>query len=175
MSNPIHRVLLAFAAFALLLPTLVQAQQQESQDQDQNGQVQPETQGQRGAWARRGRNSRGMKMLAKKLNLTGDQKQQFQNIRQQTSAQAKTIRGDSSLSDQQKREKIQQLHKQAHHNMFAVLTTEQKEQLKQMREQHKKTMQQKNGRGDEASGKSEDGDPFAGMVSDDDDGPGSGS
>ncbi|MGH9569365.1 MAG: Spy/CpxP family protein refolding chaperone, partial [Candidatus Angelobacter sp.] len=152
MSNPIHRVLLAFAAFVLLLPTLVQAQQQESQDQDQNGQVQPETQGQRGAWARRGRNSRGMKMLAKKLNLTGDQKQQFQKIRQQTSAQAKTIRGDSSLSDQQKREKIQQLHKQAHHNMFAVLTPEQKEQLKQMREQHKKTMQQKNEPGDEASG-----------------------
>jgi hypothetical protein len=69
--------------------------------------------------------------------------------------------------------------------MFAILTPEQKEQLKQLREQHKKDMEKEKGPGGQDNGQSgqasakkkpgipaaDDDDPFAGMTSDDD-GPG---
>jgi hypothetical protein len=57
--------------------------------------------------------------------------------------------------------------------MFSVLTPEQKEKLKQMREEHKKEQEKDKASGDQASAKkkasngSDDDDPFAGMTSDD--------
>lgn len=173
MSKVTHRILLLVAAFAVALPVAGFSQQPQPDDQSQT-QSQPE----QGHQRRRAGHRRGMQMLARKLNLTDDQKQQFQKIRQDTMQQAKTIRGDSSLSDEQKHDKLQQLHKQAHQNMFAVLTPDQKEQLKQLREERRKQMQEKNGASagadNQAAGKSGDDDPFAGMVSDDDDGPSGG-
>jgi len=117
-----------------------------------------------------------MKMLAQKLNLTDAQKQQFQQIGQQMRQQGMAIHRDSSLTNDQKSEKMQGLRKQAHQQMFAVLTPEQKEQLKQLREQHRKDQEKEKGSGDQASAKKpgssgDDDDPFAGMTSDDD-GPG---
>ena len=66
--------------------------------------------------------------------------------------------------------------------MFGVLTPEQKDQLKQLREQHKKEQGTDKPAGDQSSaaGKTtgsaaaEDDDPFAGMTSDDEDGSGRG-
>ena len=106
-------------------------------------------------------------------NLTDAQKQQFQEISQRMRKQAMAIRQDSSLSSDQKKEKMQSLRKQAHQQMFGVLTPEQKDKLKEMREQHMKEQKDK-GPGNQASAKpADDDDPFAGMTSDDDDGPGS--
>ena len=118
-----------------------------------------------------------MQMLAQKLNLTDTQKQQFRQIGQQMRQQGMAIRNDSSLTDDQKKEKMQGLRKQSHQQMFGILTPEQKDQLKQLREQHKKDMDKEKGTGDQASAKkpgssADDDDPFAGMTSDDDDGPG---
>jgi len=161
---------LVFAGLALLLPFSAQAQQ--SQDQ-------PRPNAPRGrAWGRRGAAGRnGMAALAQKLNLTGQQKQQFRQIGQESHQQAVSVRSDSSLSDADKKAKLQEVRKQAHLKMFAVLTPEQKEQLKQMREERKKQMEKKQGPGDQASsqkpGISQDDDPFAGMTSDDDE-PGNG-
>ncbi len=175
MSKVTHRILLLVAAFAVALPVAGFSQQPQPDDQSQT-QSQPA----QGHQRRRAGHRRGMRMqmLARKLNLTDDQKQQFQKIRQDTMQQAKTIRSDSSLTDEQKHDKLQQLHKQAHQNMFAVLTPDQKEQLKQLREERRKQMQEKNGASagadNQAAGKSGDDDPFAGMVSDDDDGPSGG-
>ena len=122
-----------------------------------------------------------MAWLAKKLNLTEDQKKQFRQIRQDSMKQARAIRADSSLTDDQKRDKMKELRKQQHQQMFSVLSPEQKDQLKQLREQRKKEMQEGHAApGDQASAKqpsskpADDEDPFAGMTSDDDDGPGSG-
>jgi Spy/CpxP family protein refolding chaperone len=176
MSKVAHRILLIAAAVALVLPMAAFAQQ--SQDDQSQTQQQPEQGRHRVRTGHRGARMRGMQILAKKLNLTDDQKQQFRKIHQDTMQQAKTIRSDSSLSDEQKRDKLQQLHKQAHQQMFAVLTPEQKDHLKQLREERRKEMQEKkdqsSGQGDQASGKSGDDDPFAGMVSDDDDPPAGG-
>jgi Spy/CpxP family protein refolding chaperone len=126
-------------------------------------------------WARRGGQGQNhMAMLAKQLNLTDAQKQQFMQIGQSTRKQVMAIRKDSSLNDDQKKEKIQDARKQAHKQMFEVLTPEQREQLKQMRQQKQK-VQRKEASPSAAgkkSGKPADDDPFAGMVSDDEDGPG---
>jgi hypothetical protein len=122
-----------------------------------------------------------MAMLAQKLNLTDAQKQQFQQISQSMFRQGMAIRRDSSLTEEQKKEKIQAIRKQAHQEMFGILTQEQKDQLKQMREQHQKEQGTSNTTGNQASVQkkpgtpaSGDDDPFAGMTSDDDDGPGNG-
>ncbi len=119
-----------------------------------------------------------MAMLAQKLNLTDAQKQQFQQISQNMFRQGMAVRRDSSLTEDQKKEKIQALRKQGHQEMFGVLTQEQKDQLKQMREQHQKEQGTSKANGNQASvqkkpgtSAEDDDDPFAGMTSDDDDGP----
>jgi Spy/CpxP family protein refolding chaperone len=188
MPNHLHRILTLAAATAMLLPIGVNAQQSDQQPDKSQSQTQSDqsTQSQpdhphRGRGMRGKRGGQGMGALAQKLNLTDDQKQQFRQIHQQMMKQARTIHTDSSLTTDQKRDKMQQLRKQSHQQMFSILTPEQKDQLKQLREQHQKEMQEKNkgkSSGDQASAKSvstsaaDDDDPFAGMTSDDDDGPG---
>ena len=148
------------------LPALAQ------QGSDQN---QPQAESQkRGAWARRGgQRQNPMAGLAQKLNLNDAQKQQFMQIGQSTRKQVMAIRKDGSLNEDQKKEKIQDVRKQAHKQMFDVLTPEQREQLKQMREQKQKEQSKESGpsASGKKSGKPADGDdPFAGMTGDDDDG-----
>lgn len=160
--------------------------QQQDQSNGSSGQTQSDNQGtgaqqpgRRGAAMQRQRQH--MAMLAQKLNLTEEQKQQFWQISQSTFRQRMAIRRDSSLTEEQKKAKIQAVNKQAHQEMFGILTQEQKDQLKQMREQHQKEQQGINKTGDQASAQkkpgsaaNDDDDPFAGMTSDDDDGPGNG-
>src|SRR5258708_21257828 len=170
-----QRALLTSAAVAILLSLAAQAEEGEDPGQgDSQGQGR-----QRGAGARRAGQRQHMEMLAKKLNLTDPQKQQFQQIQQKMRQQAMSIHNDNLLSDDQKKEKMQGLRKQAHQEMFGVLTPEQKDLLKQIREQHQKEQGIGKGPGDQASNKKtglSDEDPFAGMTGDDDDtssGPGS--
>lgn len=164
---------LMLAALALSLPFTAQAQQSQNDNQSQNDQPQRNGGRGRGAWGRRGAQRRGgMAMLAQKLNLTDQQKQQFRQIASDLRQQAMSVRNDSSLSDTDKKAKLQEIRKQAHQQMFAVLTPEQKDQLKQMREERQKQMEKNKGSGDAASSRkprpSQDDDPFAGMTSDDD-------
>lgn len=178
MAKSTNRILLASLTSILLLPFSAHAQQpapNQSANADQSTQ-QPKGM-RRGHTAER----QHMAMLAQKLNLTDAQKTQFQQISRDSRNQAITIRQDSTLTQDQKREKIIALRKQSHQQMFSVLTPEQKEQLKQMREQRQKEQQQKANPsgGDQASAKqktstpaADDDDPFAGMTSDDDPGNG---
>ncbi len=79
------------------------------------------------------------------MNLTDDQKAQFQKIRQNSVQQTKAIRSDSSLTDEQRKQKMLELRKQSHQQMFGILTSDQKQRLKQMREEHKKQTQTSEG------------------------------
>jgi protein CpxP len=179
-----HRILFATLTSVLFLPLAVQAQQQDK-DQGQSG---PSQAGQTGGQQRRARAAgiqsqrQHMAALAQKLNLTDAQKEQFQQIGKDMRKQGMSIRQDSSLTEDQRKEKMLALRKQSHQQMFGVLTPEQKDQLKQLREQHKKEQEKEKSPGDQASAKkkagsaaNDDDDPFAGMTSDDDDGPGNGS
>jgi Spy/CpxP family protein refolding chaperone len=182
MHRFIHRILFAAVTAALLLPLAGQAQEQDKdKDQGQSSPSQSDSQTTgrqgRGRFAGAQRQRQHMAMLAQKLNLTDAQKQQFQQIGRDMRKQGMTIRQDSSLTSDQKQEKMQALRKEAHKKMFSVLTPEQKEQLKQMREQHQKDQEKGKASGDQASAKAkpgsagDDDDPFAGMTNDDDDGP----
>jgi len=177
MSRHLSRVLVIGATLALLLPIAVAAQQGEgsqSQSQSNDSTSNPQTRRGRGMWRGRGN---GMAQVLQKLNLTDQQKQQFRQIRQDGMKQARAIRRNSSLTDTQKREKMQAIRKQQHQQIFGMLTPEQKQTLKQLREQRQKEMQEKRqGSAGQASAspnstKQDDDDPFAGMTSDDD-GPG---
>lgn len=180
MHRFIHRILFAAFTALLLLPMASRAQEQDKdKDQSSPSQNDSQTTGRqgRGRFAGAQRQRQHMAMLAKKLNLTEAQKEQFQQISRDMRKQGMAIRQDSSLSSDQKQEKMQVLRKEAHQKMFSVLTPEQKEQLKQMREQHKKDQEKGKASGDQASAKAkpgsagDDDDPFAGMTNDDDDGP----
>lgn len=174
-----HRIAIAALTSVMVMPLGMQAQDQnKDQSKDQGSQ----TEGAQGR-ARRGASQRQrqhMAMLAEKLGLSDAQKTQFQQIGRDMRKQGMIIRQDSSLTDDQKREKMQELRKQSHKQMFSVLTPEQKEKLKQMREEHNKEQDKSKTSGDQASARkkpgsaSDDDDPFAGMTSDDDDGPGNG-
>lgn len=187
MHRFIHRILFAAVTAVLLLPLAGQAQEQgndKDKDQAQSSPSQSDSQTTgrqgRGRFAGAQRERQHMAMLAQKLNLTDAQKEQFQQIGKDMRKQGMAIRQDTSLNNDQKKEKMQALRKQSHQKMFSVLTPEQKEQLKQMREQHKKDQENGKTSGDQASVKAkpgsaaDDDDPFAGMTNDDDDGPANG-
>jgi len=170
-----HRIVIAALASLMFIPLGIQAQEQ---SKDQSSQPQGSQWSGRRAAAQRQRQH--MAMLAEKLGLTDAQKAQFKQINKDTRKQGMAIRQDSSLTDDQKKRKMQDLRKESHKQMFSVLTPEQKEKLKQMREEHKNEQEKDKSSGDQASAKkkpgaaSDDDDPFAGMTSDDDDGPGNG-
>ncbi|HEY5029089.1 MAG TPA: hypothetical protein VIK39_11815 [Candidatus Angelobacter sp.] len=181
MQRFFHRIVFAALTSLILMPYGVQAQDKDpgQPSQPQSGsQTEGSQPGGRRAAAQRQREH--MAMLAEKLNLTDAQKTQFQQINKDMWKQGMAIRQDSSLTDDQKKEKIQDLRKQSHKQLFGILTPEQKAQLKQMREQHKKEQDKDKASSGQASAKkkpgaaSDDDDPFAGMSSDDDDGPGNG-
>ena len=172
MQRLCHRIAIAALTSLMFIPLGMQAQEQ-SKDQSSQA-ARPQWQGRAAAQRQR----QHMAMLAEKLGLTDAQKAQFQQINKDMWQQSRAIRQDSSLTDDQKKEKIQNLHKQSNKQLFGILTQEQKEKLKQMREEHKKEQEKDKASGNQASAKkkptatSDDDDPFAGMTSDDDDGPG---
>jgi Spy/CpxP family protein refolding chaperone len=151
---------LGVAAFALV-PVAVMAQQ--GQGQSDTGVQQPQQQHRMGRHARMHR----QQALAKKLNLTDQQKQQFQQINQTFRQQAKAIHNDSSLSDADKKQKLQELRKQSVQQRMAVLTPEQQQKLKEMREERRKEKGQGKVEDKTSQNKEDDNDLFAGMTGDD--------
>ena len=83
---------------------------------------------------------RGMEQL----NLTDQQKSQIQAIRAKAREQAKAVRNDSSLNDQQKRVEIHHLRRVTRKQVSGVLTSEQRQQWHaQMKQRHQQMEQQK--------------------------------
>jgi Spy/CpxP family protein refolding chaperone len=84
---------------------------------------------------------RGEKMggarLAEKLNLSQQQQDQLKPIMEKQREQAKAIWQDNSLSQDQKKQKMQALHQDTRTQMNAILTPEQQQQMQQMRQNFK--------------------------------------
>src|SRR5262245_13151022 len=116
------------AAAVIILAGAAWAQQGQGQDPGQ-ATTDPRTPARRGPWVRKdgarkdGARKAGprqhMEMLARKLNLTDEQRQQFRQIGQQLWQQSMSIHKDSSLTDDQRKEKLQALRKQSHMEMFS--------------------------------------------------------
>jgi hypothetical protein len=68
------------------------------------------------------------------LNLTDDQTSQLRKNREDISAKIRQIREDKSLSDDKKREEIRNEMKSQHEKMRSILTEEQKNKLKEMKQ-----------------------------------------
>ena len=85
--------------------------------------------------------SEKMKMMAQKrldkmktdLNLTDDQVAKIQEERKSSMDQMKAIRENSSLSEDQKREQLMDLHKSMHDSMNKILTADQIKKRDEMR------------------------------------------
>jgi protein CpxP len=154
MQRLCHRIVIAALTALMLIPLGMQAQEQ---SKDQSSQPQSGSQTDSKQWSGRRaaaqRQQQHMAMLAEKLGLSDAQKAQFQQIGRDMRKQGMAIRQDSSLTEDQKKEKMQEVRKQSHKQMFSVLTPEQKEKLKQMREEHKKEQDKSKASGDQASAK----------------------
>lgn len=71
--------------------------------------------------------------LADQLNLTADQRVKWDALYKDFAAQAKVIRDDSSLTQDQRKEKMQALQKSLQPKLDAFLTPDQQAQLKELR------------------------------------------
>ena len=76
---------------------------------------------------------RGLEHMARRLNLTDQQKTQIQGLFQTRRTQAMSIKQDTSLTTEQKQDKLRQLRESNRQQMTAVLTPEQQQQMRQMR------------------------------------------
>ncbi|MCX8091157.1 MAG: hypothetical protein N3I86_09560 [Verrucomicrobiae bacterium] len=73
--------------------------------------------------------------LAEDLKLTDEQKEKVTEILKARSVKAREIREDSSLSDQERREKLREVFQEHDKKMKEILTTEQFEKWQKMRAQ----------------------------------------
>ena len=75
-----------------------------------------------------------LQMLSDKLNLTEDQKAKLKSILQDQVQQLRALRDDPSLSPEQKSAKKQIIHELTQDQINNVLTPEQQEKFKQMKQ-----------------------------------------
>ena len=75
--------------------------------------------------------------MAQKLNLSQDQQDKLKPILEKQRDQAKAIRNDSSLTQDQKKEKFQALRQDTMAQVNSILTPEQQQQWQQMRAKHR--------------------------------------
>jgi Spy/CpxP family protein refolding chaperone len=127
-----RRTIVALITAFLAIPAALNAQQQAAPQTPAGKQADGADRGN----GRMGRNQGGE--LIKKLNLSPDQKKQFQQMRLESMQQAKAIRADGSLSQSDKKQKLHELHKQTMDKVMGMLTPEQKEQLKKTMEERRK-------------------------------------
>jgi len=166
MGHFCRRFFMITAAACLFLSLGVAAQQQGTDQGTGQGQSDPNGTGNQPGQMGRGAGHRQAMMLAKRLNLTPEQRQQFRQIGRKMQQQAGAIRGDSALSDADKKQKLHDLRKQTMQERMAVLTPQQQDELKKIREERRK----EHGQDKTSQKKEDDDDIFAGMTSEDDGG-----
>jgi periplasmic protein CpxP/Spy len=90
---------------------------------------------------------RGFDRMAQQLNLTDQQKTQIQGLFQTQRQQSQSIRQDTSLTPEQKQDKLKQLRESTHQQMQSVLTPEQRQKFQQLLSEHEATGKDHMGRG----------------------------
>jgi Spy/CpxP family protein refolding chaperone len=77
-----------------------------------------------------------LEKLSSELNLTDDQKTQLKPILQGEYKELQGVNADSSLSDDQKKSKMAEIHESSKTQMSSILTPEQKTKLAAMKDSH---------------------------------------
>ncbi len=70
-----------------------------------------------------------LKRMSKRLGLTDDQKEKIRPILQDEDKQMKSLEDDTSMTQQQKHNKMREIHMASRSQMDGILTPEQKEKL----------------------------------------------
>ncbi|HVZ61151.1 MAG TPA: Spy/CpxP family protein refolding chaperone [Terriglobales bacterium] len=76
----------------------------------------------------------GFERMAERLNLTEQQKSQIKPIFDNNRKEMEALRDDTSLTQDQKRERFMQMRDQTKTQVDAILTPEQKQQMQEMQE-----------------------------------------
>ena len=88
-----------------------------------------------------------LKWLSQQLNLTQDQKKQLKPILAGEFKQMRAVGEDASLTQDQKREKMKQIHEASRPQVQAILTPEQQQKFAQMKEEAKDRRGEKKDKG----------------------------
>jgi Spy/CpxP family protein refolding chaperone len=98
-------------------------------------------------WKKDGQNgnARGKGMqrgqdFQKELGLTADQQQRMEQMRTDFKNKFSSLRSDNSLTQEQKKAKMQELMKQQNDSMKSILTPEQVKKMQSLRKQHKQAV-----------------------------------
>jgi protein CpxP len=131
---------------ALCLPAAMLAQTT-APSPDSQGVTAPQTDSQGGTQGsmsmhrhHRASPERQLKRMTKKLNLTADQQQQILPILQDQQKQMESMRADTSLSPDQRRQQARTLMQGTHQKIEAILTDTQKQQFEQEMQQRREHM-----------------------------------
>jgi Spy/CpxP family protein refolding chaperone len=89
-----------------------------------------------------GREEHQLQMLTKKLNLTPDQVTQVKAIDDDTRQQMTALRGDSSVTGQDRHAKMMDIHKASQDKIRAILTDDQKTKYDALQAQMQQRMQE---------------------------------
>ena len=116
-------------AVLLFLGYSLAARAQDSGTQQSN----PQAQGQMHHGQRGGR----LECLSKELNLTDDQKGKVKPILEDETKQSRAAREDTSLSEDQKHDKMKQIHETANSKINDILTPDQQKKFAKLNEQRK--------------------------------------
>ena len=133
--------LLLTAAMAALLGTYTLAfaapvQQEQSGDQ-QMSQAGPG--GEHGQWAAQ-HEQKHLQMMTKKLNLSADQQSKVKSILDDQQKQMMSLRQDSSMSQDDRRAKMMQMHETSSNQIRALLNEDQQKKFDQMESNMKNRM-----------------------------------
>jgi periplasmic protein CpxP/Spy len=120
-------------ALAFSLTTAGQTSSTESKQKASPGQGQTGSAGNR----HRDRVGERLEWLSQHLNLTEDQKRQLKPILAGEFKQMRVVGEDASLTQDQKREKMKQIHEASRPQVQAILTPEQRQKFAQMKEEAK--------------------------------------
>jgi periplasmic protein CpxP/Spy len=92
---------------------------------------------------REGRRAEFLERIEQKLDLTDAQKAQIKPILQDARKQVQALRQDTTLTREQKHEKIEAIHQQVTDKLKGILTPEQMEKLHKLREEARERFQQR--------------------------------
>ncbi len=84
-----------------------------------------------------GQHASRLEWLSKELNLTDDEKAKLKPILEDESKQMHAAHADTSLTQDQKRDKMKQIHETTNSQIDDILTSEQQKKFAELKEKHK--------------------------------------
>jgi Spy/CpxP family protein refolding chaperone len=116
-------------ALVLFFACSVATRAQDAGTQESKAQAQTE------AGPHHGQHASHLEWLSKELNLTDEQKEKVKPILDEQTKQMHATQEDSSLNQEQKRDKMKQIHQTTHSQINDILTPEQQKKFAELKEQ----------------------------------------